>query len=66
MCVVLRIGGAREVSGEPIAAPTRKYTSNECLARFMHERNKEMYIMERQEAESEDFFCHEQMPQVGP
>ena len=53
------------IAGEPVTAPAREAAVLDGGPGVAHQRNKEMYIVQAQEAESENFFGDEQMPDVG-
>ena len=51
--------------GEPITAPACERAGLNGGAGIAHQRDKEMYIVEAQEAESEDFLSHEQVSDLS-
>src|SRR6185437_1169467 len=52
------------MTGEPVAAPSVEGPSRDRGARLAHEGTQEMYIVQREKAESQHFIGREQMPDV--
>jgi len=53
------------VAREPVTAPGVESTVDDRSARAAHERDQEMYIVQRYEAQPEDLVGDEEMPDVG-
>src|SRR6185437_4083273 len=56
--------GCGVMTGEPVAAPRVQRPSRDRGARLAHEGTQEMYIVQGEKAESQDFIGREQMPEV--
>jgi hypothetical protein len=54
------------VARQPVTAPGVESTVDDRSARAAHERDQEMYIMQRDKAQPKDLVRDEEMADVGP